>query len=313
MDDDWDDTVAALPGTIDLGPRYGRAYLVVVRGAAIGRVYPLLEGDIVIGRASGADLQLEDEGVSRFHCRLRRNDSGIMVDDLNSRNGTYCNGEKVIPGMPPLAEGDRLQIGTTTVLRFTFDEAADAGETPSPDAHVSPRDALTGMYSRRYFIDRLQVEVAAALKDKGPLSLVLIHVDRFADICLHQGAAFGDELTTAVAKHIIAKIYGDDIIARLAGGSFAMLARSSSPGDTFMLAERLRTSTSSLTVPGASGPEKITLSLAVGSITELRIETANDLMMAAGTALHRARSQGGDRVVLCTQDLLREPRVTTKV
>ncbi|MDB4961856.1 MAG: hypothetical protein JWP01_1855 [Myxococcales bacterium] len=314
MNDDWDDTVAALPGTIDLEePRQGRAYVVVVRGAKVGQIHPVSSPDMVIGRAAGADLVLEDEGVSRFHCRLRHTPGGVVVDDMNSRNGTYRNGEKVVSGMAPLEEGDRLQIGTTTVLRFTYEETADAGETPSPDAHESVRDTLTGMYSRRYFVDRLQVEVAYALEHRSPLSLLLIHIDRFADICASQGQPFGDQLTTSLANHIVEKIHKEDIVARLAAGSFAMMARSASPGDTFMLAERLRSSTAGLTVPGATGPERITLSLAVGSVSELRIESANDLMTAAGTALHRARSQGGDRVVLCTQDLLREPKDRIKV
>ena len=151
---DWDDT-ALVPGTMEPA-RQGRAYLVVVRGSNVGEIYLVAGPELVIGRATGADLRLNDEGVSRFHCKLRHQPEGIVVEDLDSRNGTFCNGVRIVPGMPPLAEGDRLQIGTTSVLRFTYEETV---ESATPPEDQSTRDSLTNTYTRRYFVDRLQTEV----------------------------------------------------------------------------------------------------------------------------------------------------------
>jgi two-component system cell cycle response regulator len=305
VSNDWDDTVAALPGALESELRRGRAYLVVVRGTHVGRIYPVIEPDMVIGRGVGSDLQLEDDGVSRFHCKLRHEGLDIILEDLGSRNGTYRNGERVGPGTPALEEGDRLQIGTTSVLRFTYEEAdVESSATPVPSDPNSSIDPLTGTHSRRYFVDQLQDEVAAALKRGSPLSLLLIDIDRFTDIGTERGQPFADQLTIRLAGHIRDSSRKGDIVARLAGAEFGLLSHSASPGDTFMMAERLRKSSSGVLTP-ADAPRPITLSIAIAALHELRIRGANDLLIAAGTALHRARAQGGDVVMLCTQDLLR--------
>jgi diguanylate cyclase (GGDEF)-like protein len=309
----WDDTVAS-PLVSEPEARPGRAYLVIVRGANVGQVHPVLAPEMVIGRAAGTDVRLDDVNVSRFHCKFRHDgNGGVVIEDLASRNGTFCNGERVAPGMRPLVEGDRIQIGTTTVLRFTFEETVEAVMTPSPE-EIPVRDALTGAYSGRYFVEQLKTDVAYALSHRSPLSLVLLHIDRFAELCLPRGPSFCDEMIKTVANAILDKVRKDDLLTRFNGGEFGLMSRSASPGDTFMLAERLRKSSAGLTIPTADGgSRKLTLSLAVASLNELRIENANDLLLAANTALHRARSQGGDRVVLCTQDLLQEPKAGGKV
>jgi len=304
VNNNWDDTVAALPGEIESELRQGRAYLVVVRGSHVGEIYPVLQTDMVIGRGVGADLRLDDDGVSRFHCKLRRTDDGIVIEDLASRNGTYCNGTRVVPGAPVLAEGDRLQIGTTIVLRFTYEEADDSEAPPEPDSQVEVTDPLTGTHSRRYFVDLLQNEVGAALKRGSPLSLVLIQIDRYTDLCATHGQAYVDQVTIRLAAHIRDNIRKVDVLARIGGGEFSLMSHAASPGDTFMLAERLRKSSAKVLAP-ADAPQRITLSIAVAALHELKISGGNDLLIAAGTGLHRARIQGGDLVVLCTQELLR--------
>jgi diguanylate cyclase (GGDEF)-like protein len=259
---------------------------------------------MVIGRAAGTDLRVNDDGVSRFHCKLHRNANGIVVEDLHSRNGTFCNGERVLPGARPLKEGDRLQIGTTFVLRFTYEPGDD--RISSPVLQGETTDKITGAHSRRHFVDVLDRELATALANTFPLSLILIHIDRYSDLVDSMGQDLVDPIVAIVVDEIRARIDPGVIIGRIAGGDFGLLLSRRTPGDTFMLAERLRQSTKTLAT-------KITLSLGVAALDELRIETTHDLLVAAGSAIHRARSQGGNRVVFCTPDLLREPKIQTRV
>lgn len=311
LTDDWDDTVAVDPGSIE--PDEGEAYFVVVRGTNVGETYPILGPTMVIGRAAGVDLRLNDEGVSRFHCKLRYEGNRVLIEDLSSRNGTFCNGERVATTQRALVEGDRVQIGTTSVLRFTYVE--DLGTaTPAPEATLTGvRDALTGTFSRRRFVEQLEHDVELAQTNRRPLSLVLVRIDRFAEICEAHGQTFGDQLTIEVANHIRAMVRDEHLLARIAGGEFGLMSRLTSPGDTFMLAERVRKTTDGLSVPPGDGAKPVTLSLGVASLGELRIERAHDLLVAAGTALHRARSLGGNRAVMCTQELLHEPKHRTRV
>jgi diguanylate cyclase (GGDEF)-like protein len=296
LSDDWEDTVAALPGDIETDPGPSQAYLVVVRGTNVGESYPVTAPYMVLGRGAGVDLRVNDEGVSRFHCKLHKKDDGIFVEDLGSRNGTYCNGERVLPGMRLLVEGDRLQVGTTFVFRFTHVEHEDLAPPPEPSAEL--HDPLTGAFGRRYFMERLDADVTQALSLNIPLSLVLVHIDRFAEIAADQGQQALDRFTLILATQIRENIRKDDVLARIGPGDFALVSLWASPGDTFMFAERVR--------KRAEPP--VTLSLGIAAMSELDIRTAHDLLSAAGSALHRARVDGGNRSVLCMPDLVRESK-----
>jgi diguanylate cyclase (GGDEF)-like protein len=301
VSDDWDETALVLPGDLDTAQGAAQAYLVVIRGKNIGESFPVIGPTMVIGRGSGADLRLNDEGVSRFHCKLHQQQNAVLVEDLGSRNGTYCNGERILPGLRTLVEGDRLQIGTAMVLRFTYVETT--GMAPVIEPPSEPHDVVTGTLSRRQFMEVLETEIAAALARKTPLSLVLVHIDRSEQIIAEQGQAGLDELAAVLAKKIRDNVRKDDALGRIGPADFALASLRASPGDTFMFAERMRKS-----APAGGNSMKITISVGIASISELNIDSAHDLLIAAANALHRARSQGGDRTVLCTPDLLREPK-----
>jgi pSer/pThr/pTyr-binding forkhead associated (FHA) protein len=62
-----------------------------------------------IGRAPRADFVVDAALVSRLHCRLTLDDSGLGVEDLDSTNGTWVNGRKI--ERAPLTAGDKLRVG----------------------------------------------------------------------------------------------------------------------------------------------------------------------------------------------------------
>ena len=62
-----------------------------------------------MGRAPRADFVVDAALVSRLHCRLTLDDSGLGVEDLESTNGTYVNGRKI--QRAPLLSGDTLKVG----------------------------------------------------------------------------------------------------------------------------------------------------------------------------------------------------------
>lgn len=66
---------------------------------------------LVVGR-TGADIELADPEVSRRHAIFRQVDSGLGVEDLGSRNGTFVN-ERRVDGIVALAGGDAVRFGNT--------------------------------------------------------------------------------------------------------------------------------------------------------------------------------------------------------
>lgn len=99
----------------------GVAYLVVVDGAESGvlrgTALPVHSGT-TIGRSSGAELQLADAYTSSEHVRMRAVGDRWFLDDLESMNGSYVNGQRV-RGAQPLADGDTVQLGRI-VLQFVL-------------------------------------------------------------------------------------------------------------------------------------------------------------------------------------------------
>lgn len=95
--------------------------VVVTTGPEAGRRVELgLE--VAIGRQEG-DLVVEDPEVSRRHAVLRRSGGSVVVEDLDSTNGTFVNGERIRTPMT-LGPGDQVRVGRTT-LEIEPDQRAD--------------------------------------------------------------------------------------------------------------------------------------------------------------------------------------------
>ena len=83
----------------------------------------------VIGR-EGCEVTLADQEVSRRHAAIRSVEGGLGIEDLESRNGTFVNDER-IDGIRALRDGDQVRVGDT-VLRFEL--VQDSAPSASPAA-----------------------------------------------------------------------------------------------------------------------------------------------------------------------------------
>lgn len=98
------------------------AWLVALSGAGleIGERVDLF-GGLTIGRGSEADLRIEDRFASGVHCRIHSRGNDYLLEDMQSTNGTFLNGEP-IHGEELLRDLDEVSIGDTT---FRFELALD--------------------------------------------------------------------------------------------------------------------------------------------------------------------------------------------
>jgi transcriptional regulator with GAF, ATPase, and Fis domain len=141
-----------------------------------------LEDSALVGRSSGADLQLIDGKVSREHCRLTVKDGQVFVEDLASQNGTFVNGAP-IRGRVPLQRNDELAVGDSlfmldpdlTVAAARFGEATlVVGDRPQgPPAMVgAPREGamavvgtLAASLARAATAEAASAAVVAAIQE----------------------------------------------------------------------------------------------------------------------------------------------------
>lgn len=90
--------------------------------------YPLGGSCTSVGRNADNDLVIDDPYVSRYHARIWRQPEGYRLEDLDSLNGTFCNGERLVPGaIRPLNDHDLLGIGPTVSLRFQQPRSSEMG------------------------------------------------------------------------------------------------------------------------------------------------------------------------------------------
>jgi DNA-binding response OmpR family regulator len=68
----------------------------------------------LIGRSSDSDVVLDFNYISRTHARIEYADSGFVVVDAGSTNGTFVNGRR-ISGAQALASGDHISIGDVSI------------------------------------------------------------------------------------------------------------------------------------------------------------------------------------------------------
>lgn len=78
-----------------------------------GAAYPVT-GSLTIGRAAGCEITLDDTFISQLHARVSMSESGVVVEDLGSTNGTYLNRRRVTAPVV-VAPGDVIQVGSTVM------------------------------------------------------------------------------------------------------------------------------------------------------------------------------------------------------
>ena len=84
-------------------------------GAETPCTFRIRPGNIkTIGRSTGAEFMVDAAMVSRLHCRLSAGATELQVDDLESTNGTFVNGQRV--SSSSLREGDRLGVGRVELV-----------------------------------------------------------------------------------------------------------------------------------------------------------------------------------------------------
>lgn len=158
-------------------------------------------------------------------------------------------------------------------------------------------DSLTELPNRRYAMDRMHQEWAAASRSGRPLSCMLIDIDGFKGVNDTYGHDAGDQVLRHVAGVLRRHARTQDIISRIGGEEFLVICPDTDPGAAYQCAERLRQAVvalSSLVVEGKA--VSVTVSIGVACRSP-EMETHDALIKAADRALYSAKSTGRDRTV----------------
>ncbi len=161
-------------------------------------------------------------------------------------------------------------------------------------------DGLTGLHNRRALDERLAAELRHALRDRTPLSLVMIDVDRFKRYNDHYGHVAGDDALRQVAAALRAGMLRPmDLVTRYGGEEFACLLPGTDLAGALAVAERLHAAVAALRLPHPTSDvqPQLSISLGVACSTQAPVLTAQALLACADAALYEAKAQGRDRVL----------------
>ena len=299
MAESWDEDTtstdtAELTAISGEHPLRNRPCLTVLTGTATGQTFKLPRGDAEIGRAQGAVVRLIDDGVSRNHARLRLETDQLWVEDMGSRNGTFVNGAKIAQPTA-LRDGDKIQVGRTTVLRFAYHDEIDESFHENLMSSAL-RDPLTRLFNKRYFLDRLDSELKFARRHEASVSLLMLDLDHFKKVNDTHGHLAGDAVLINLAGILTKAVRNEDVVARFGGEEIAVILRAISLEPAIQLADRLRKTIEQTVTPFGGLELRSTVSIGVAGYPTTNATKIEELIGAADKALYQAKDNGRNRV-----------------
>lgn len=157
-------------------------------------------------------------------------------------------------------------------------------------------DLLTGLFNRRYALDRLASELAAAKRYGDPLSLVLVDADGFKAVNDTYGHDAGDAVIQTLGSALKQLFRANDVVCRMGGDEFLILCPRSPLDAAYQVAERVRAAVSAMKISTGAGEWKGSLSAGIAALGPHR-DNAEALIKAADLAVYKAKHQGRNRVV----------------
>lgn len=268
------------------------ACLIVISGGDIGHQHIIKINQTMIGRSINADIQVNDDSVSRDHAFIIKDKKGYRVVDNESKNGCFVNDARVDDHY--LQDGELLRIGNTI---FKFLSRNNIEQAYHEELfRLAKIDGLTNIFNYKYFSDSLENELERAQRYNRELSLLMIDIDHFKkvnDTCGHRA---GDHILKQLARIFVNRSRRVDYVCRYGGEEFAIILPEVDAMGAHKFASMLKKEIASHIFTFEQDEIPITISIGVADIME-GIQSTDDLVEMADRRLYRAKEGGRNRVV----------------
>jgi diguanylate cyclase (GGDEF)-like protein len=202
-------------------------------------------------------------------------------------------GHVVLPGLTwAMVTGTLMVVG---VLMITL--RGQVERLIGQLASAARTDSLTKLANRRELEERFAAELERSTRTARPLSMLVLDLDWFKEYNDRFGHGAGDRVLVMLAQALKRATRTSDVVARLGGEEFGVLAPETDETEGYLLAERLR---AEVRTAFARETEKMTISCGVASFPVHGI-TSGELLHAADRALYEAKESGRDRSVVFKQ------------
>lgn len=248
----------------------------------------------IIGRSRDVDLPLNDGQISRRHCTVMAADTGVVIEDLDSRNGTWLNGQSIRHAI--VTPQDRLQLGCFQ-LKVEYRDPEDVAQE---DALVlaATTDALTGIANRRHLMDCADTATVVAQRSDLDLSVIMLDIDHFKAINDRFGHPAGDAALKCFANVLLREKRRQDVLGRYGGEEFMVLLPGADTAAATHFSQRVRETLETTEIVYADRPFRITASGGVCSAKGCGISSLSAMIARADLALYQAKNNGRNQIVV---------------
>lgn len=188
-----------------------------------------------------------------------------------------------------------LLVAWVSVITITRLQERQIAATERALEAAATIDPLTKLPNRGYVFGRLMSEMTRALRDGKAVGVILADIDDFKRVNDTCGHAAGDEVLRMVAESMKRAVRSYDLVGRIGGEEFLVVAPGVDPASLGELAERVRSSVER-TSATASCQGTITISAGTALTALASNETVDALVARADEAMYRAKQAGKNRV-----------------
>lgn len=293
------ETTTTARSTTGTGEAVSEADLILIahpEHQRLGTRYRLRPGaSIEVGRAPTSEISLPEVlSISRQHARLHYRGPRVVLEDLGSTNGTYVNGQ-LIQEPTVLHSGDRFQVAG---VHFKFLHEKDPEHAFHETIYdLVTRDGLTEIYNKRKFEEEANREFARSVRHGRPLCLIMFDLDDFKLINDNYGHLCGDFVLKRVTSLVREVLRPEQVLARVGGDEFVILAPETQSSGAEALAVKLRDRIADLEYEYCNCTVSVTCSFGVAQLDD-GMKTGEDLYEAADRALFLSKRGGRNRVTV---------------
>ena len=158
------------------------------------------------------------------------------------------------------------------------------------------RDPMTGLFNYRFLVEFLANQVAAARRDKKPVSALMLDIDHFRDFNNNHGHAAGDHVLRILARILEKHVRASDLAARYGGEEFTVVLPGTGSSGAMLVGENIRADVAETSlVFGGRDLGSLRVSVGVATMPD-HAKTPDELLKGADDALYTAKREGRNMV-----------------
>ena len=238
------------------------------------------------------NCQKETESGDCTLCYVCTSDAHSNEDDtIFTQNIKDSKGHSVCRHF--MIKNQKINLGTEIVTLLILNNVTNLIEKTKKLEELCTTDELTGIFNRRFILEKLQSEIEISKRYRSPLSIIILDIDNFKGINDTSGHLTGDKVLVKTSKTIKNSLRESDNFGRIGGEEFIIVLPNTDLEKAHMCGERIRINISSQIFEEHS--DNITVSGGVACYTDN--ESMEDFFKRADTLLYKAKKTGKNLIL----------------